>query len=78
MISLAAVGGAREEKMYDEMVSAFERANPDIRVKRMDVPSRSFFTKLQVMVAGGMAPDLDSDDDHAAADVCASPRLSLA
>lgn len=58
VISLAAVGGEREEKMYDEMVSAFERVNPDLRVKRMDVPNRSFFTKLQVMVAGGMAPDL--------------------
>lgn len=58
IITIPTPGGEMNQKMYAELIPAFEQANPDIRVKRMDVPSSTFYVKLQVMIAGGSAPDL--------------------
>ncbi len=58
VITIPTPGGEMNEKMYAELIPAFEKANPDIRVVRMDVPNSTFYVKLQVMIAGGSAPDL--------------------
>jgi len=57
IITLPTTGGDRMEKMYAEMIPAFEKAHPDVKVKRMDVPG-SYYIKLQIMIAAGSAPDL--------------------
>ncbi len=42
----------------DEMIAAFEAANPSITVKVETAPFADYFTKLQTLVAGGTAPDV--------------------
>ncbi len=42
----------------DEMIAAFEAANPGITVKVETAPFDQYFTKLQTLVAGGTAPDV--------------------
>jgi multiple sugar transport system substrate-binding protein len=42
----------------DQMVAAFEAANPGITVKVETAPFDQYFTKLQTLVAGGTAPDV--------------------
>ena len=42
----------------DEMIAAFEAANPGISVKVETAPFDQYFTKLQTLVAGGTAPDV--------------------
>lgn len=42
----------------DQMVAAFEAANPDITVKVETAPFDQYFTKLQTLIAGGTAPDV--------------------
>lgn len=42
----------------DQMVAAFEAANPDIEVKVETAPFDQYFTKLQTLIAGGTAPDV--------------------
>lgn len=41
----------------ESVVTAFEEANPDIKVEVETAPYDSYFTKLQTAVAGGTAPD---------------------
>lgn len=57
VITIPATGGPRMEKMYAEMIPAFEKAHPDIKVKQMNIPG-SYYVKLQIMIAAGSAPDL--------------------
>lgn len=49
--------GPRNVTMYGELIAAFEQANPDIHVRTLEIPG-SYYTKLQIMVAAGSAPDL--------------------
>ena len=42
----------------DEMIAAFEAANPGITVKVETAPFDQYFTKLQTLVAGNTAPDV--------------------
>ena len=49
---------ADERAAYDQMISEFERANPDIRVNAMLVPQSYLERKLILSVAGGVPPDV--------------------
>ena len=42
----------------DQMIAAFEAANPGIKVKVETAPFADYFTKLQTLIAGGTAPDV--------------------
>lgn len=42
----------------DEMIAAFEAANPGVTVKVETAPFDQYFTKLQTLIAGGTAPDV--------------------
>lgn len=42
----------------DQMIAAFETANPGIDVQVETAPFDQYFTKLQTLVAGGTAPDV--------------------
>lgn len=44
-------------KDLNAIVTAFEKANPEIKVKVETAPYDSYFTKLQTAIAGGTAPD---------------------
>lgn len=46
------------EDVLDEMVAAFEEANPDITVNTELAAYNDYFTKLQTRIAGGNAPDV--------------------
>ncbi len=41
----------------DEMIAAFETANPDVKVEVETAPFDDYFTVLQTQIAGGDAPD---------------------
>ncbi len=52
-------GATQEEKAaYEEMISDFERENPDIDVDAMLVPMNYIERKLVLSVAGGVPPDV--------------------
>ncbi|MBW7881930.1 MAG: sugar ABC transporter substrate-binding protein [Caldilineaceae bacterium] len=42
----------------DQMIAAFEAANPTVEVTVETAPFDEYFTKLQTLVAGGTAPDV--------------------
>src|SRR5687768_15643894 len=42
----------------DQMIAAFEAANPGITVKVETAPFDEYFTKLQTLIAGGNPPDV--------------------
>lgn len=42
----------------DQMIAAFEAANPTVKVKVETAPFDQYFTKLQTLIAGGTAPDV--------------------
>ena len=58
VITISTPGGSREDKVYGELIAEFEKANPDLKIQRVVLPSRTIYVKLQVMIAGGCAPDL--------------------
>lgn len=47
-----------QEKTLDEMVKAFEAANPDIKVQVDIVDFNNYYTKLNTQIASGEAPDV--------------------
>ncbi|MFM7135383.1 MAG: ABC transporter substrate-binding protein, partial [Planctomycetota bacterium] len=52
-------GGQEEDLIVDNALREFERANPGIRVKRLNPGSTAeYYTKLQTMMVGGEAPDV--------------------
>lgn len=52
-------GATQEEQIaYKEMVSRFEKANPDIKVNAMLVPQKYVERKLILSIAGGVPPDV--------------------
>ncbi|NHA69809.1 ABC transporter substrate-binding protein [Phycicoccus flavus] len=54
-MNFSANGG--HEQDLDAIKSAFESANPDIKIQLETVPYDDYFTKLQTAVAGGTASD---------------------
>ena len=44
-------------KDLDEMIQIFEKAHPNIKVKVETAAWADYFTKLQALIAGGVAPD---------------------
>jgi len=55
----AAAGG--EEKGFNDLIAKFESENPEIKVKKSQVPSPSqgdYYTKLQTRIGGNDAPDV--------------------
>ncbi|WP_053362785.1 sugar ABC transporter substrate-binding protein [Bacillus sp. FJAT-27251] len=55
----AAAGG--EEKGFNDLVAKFEEENPDIKVKKSQVPPPNqgdYYTKLQTRMGGNDAPDV--------------------
>jgi multiple sugar transport system substrate-binding protein len=42
----------------DQMIAIFEEAHPDIKIEVETAPWDDYFTKLQTMIAGGIAPDV--------------------
>jgi multiple sugar transport system substrate-binding protein len=45
-------------KDLDNMIKAFQAANPGVTVNVQTAPYADYFTKLQTLVAGGQAPDV--------------------
>lgn len=56
-ISFMGWGNPSEIEIFKQMISDFEKANPNVKVEYNGVPSADFLTKLQAMVAGGTVPD---------------------
>ncbi len=56
-IKFSSWGATQDQIVYDEMFRRFERANPDIRLSLMFIPFNNYFTKLQLLIVGGVAPD---------------------
>lgn len=50
--------GTDHEDDLKEMISAFEKQNPNIKVDYEIAAYNDYFTKLQTMIAGGKAPDV--------------------
>jgi multiple sugar transport system substrate-binding protein len=42
----------------DNMIKAFQTANPGVKVNVQSAPFADYFTKLQTLIAGGQAPDV--------------------
>lgn len=52
-------GGPQEETIVKNFIRAFEEKHPGVRVRRVNPgDSATFYTKLQTMMAGGVAPDV--------------------
>jgi multiple sugar transport system permease protein len=52
-------GGQEEDKIVEDSLAEFERANPGVRVRRINAgDAGSFYTKLQTMMVAGEAPDV--------------------
>ncbi|HEY3411744.1 MAG TPA: sugar ABC transporter substrate-binding protein [Armatimonadota bacterium] len=50
-------GGPEEKAVFRTLVDEFERENPDIHVRYIQVP-QNYMQKLQIMMAGGTPPDV--------------------
>jgi multiple sugar transport system substrate-binding protein len=50
-------GGPEERQIFGFLVDEFMKENPDIKVRIIHVP-QNYIQKLQIMVAGGTAPDV--------------------
>jgi multiple sugar transport system substrate-binding protein len=50
--------GTDHEKDLQDMISAFEKQNPNVKVDYEIAAYDDYFTKLQTMIAGGKAPDV--------------------
>lgn len=61
-------GNDAENKAYDELVSSFEKANPDIKIKMKTIPYSDYEVRLRTEIATGTPPDIMSID---------SPTLAL-
>ncbi len=57
-IKFAAWGSAEDFEIYREIFDRFERANPDLAVTPMYIPFGNYFTKLQLLFVGRVAPDV--------------------
>lgn len=47
-----------------DIISAFEKANPDIKIEPVVSAYNDYHTKVQTMIAGGMSPDVMRIDDY--------------
>jgi multiple sugar transport system substrate-binding protein len=56
-IIFAGWGGPEEKDIFTKLVAEFERENPDIKVRYIQVP-QNYMQKLQIMMAGGTPPDV--------------------
>jgi multiple sugar transport system substrate-binding protein len=45
-------------RVYDEMITAFEKAHPDIRINKVLTPWADYWTKLQTALPTGTGPDI--------------------
>jgi multiple sugar transport system substrate-binding protein len=51
-------GGPARTPIYQHLIAEFEKANPDIHVKYVGIPSSSVQQKYDTAVAGGQPPDI--------------------
>lgn len=51
-------GGPARTPIYQHLIAEFEKANPDIQVKYLGVPSASVQQKYDTAIAGGQVPDV--------------------
>lgn len=58
MLSLAYWGSQDEVRVMEVFLNAFEKSNPDIRVKRIHIPGDSYGAKIETMIAANRAPDV--------------------
>jgi len=56
-IVFAGWGGPEEKEVFTHLVREFERENPEIHVRYIQVP-QNYMQKLQIMMAGGTPPDV--------------------
>jgi fructooligosaccharide transport system substrate-binding protein len=61
-------GNDAENKAYDELISSFEKANPDIKIKMKTIPYSDYEVRLRTEIATGTPPDMMAID---------SPTLAL-
>ncbi|SHT25108.1 extracellular solute-binding protein family 1 [Mycobacteroides abscessus subsp. abscessus] len=61
-------GNDAENKAYEELVSSFEKANPDINIQMKTIPYSDYEVRLRTEIATGTPPDIMAID---------SPTLAL-
>jgi len=52
------VGVRLDRPLLEELIGRFERANPDVRIRVLWVPSTQYQTKLKTLIAADQAPDI--------------------
>lgn len=57
-IKFSTWGSPEEVNINKELISVFEKQNPDIKVELVYIPGGEYFQKIQTMIAGGTAPDV--------------------
>jgi multiple sugar transport system substrate-binding protein len=57
-------GGYEEWKLWQRIGRAFERANPDVRMKLLYWPGGNYEDKVKLVMAAGTAPDVLSAQDE--------------
>ncbi len=56
-------GSIEEDQIWREVIAAFEKDHPDIKVDMLYVTGEPYEKKLQVMIAAGTAPDVMAWED---------------
>lgn len=56
-IKFASWGAMQDQVVYTEMIRRFEARFPDTHIELMFIPFGNYFTKLQLLLVGGVAPD---------------------
>ena len=57
-LKMAMWGSPDEEAVYNQIIQAFEQANPNIKVDLSVQPWGAYWTKLETQIVGGIAPDV--------------------
>ncbi|MDD3805649.1 MAG: sugar ABC transporter substrate-binding protein [bacterium] len=50
--------GVQNNILYSRLIKGFEKANPDIKVKAIEIAPKFYYQKVQTLIAGNTAPDV--------------------
>ncbi len=57
-LKFASWGATQDQVVYHELIRRFESANADTHVSLMFIPFGNYFTKIQLLIIGRVAPDI--------------------
>jgi multiple sugar transport system substrate-binding protein len=57
-ITLLAYAQPHEKEAYSKLIERFQAAHPGLKVNYMTTPPEDYYSKLQILIAGGQTPDL--------------------